>query len=82
MKGLSVIPSPIFEALGPADQTLRDTLAELAAEKRKQMPNISDRELAEYLADQMGYRGPGNVRALVASRERITKSRRAVGLHK
>ena len=33
---------------------------------------------AEYLADQMGYRGAKNVEALVASRERIAKSRLAV----
>ena len=78
----SVIPSPIFETLRDSEDTLRTTLAELAEDKRKQKPNISDRKLAEYLADQMGYRGAKNVEALVASRERILKSRQAVGLSK
>ena len=76
----SVIPSPIFETLRDSEDTLRTTLAELAEDKRKQRPNISERKLAEYLADQMGYRGAKNVEALVASRERIAKSRQAVGL--
>jgi hypothetical protein len=76
----SVIPSPIFETLRDSEDTLRTTLAELAEDKRKQKPNISERKLAEYLADQMGYRGTKNVEALVASRERIAKSRQAVGL--
>ena len=53
----SVIPSPIFETLKDSEETLRTTLAELATDKRKQKPNISERKLAEYLADQMGYRG-------------------------
>jgi hypothetical protein len=78
----SVIPSPIFETLKDSEETLRSTLAELAHDKRKQKPNISERKLAEYLADQMGYRGARNVEALVASRERIAKSRLAVGLGK
>src|ERR1700722_19047848 len=78
----SVIPSPIFETLRDSEDTLRTTLAELAEDKRKQRPNISERKLAEYLADQMGYRGAKNVEALVASRERILKSRQAVGLSK
>ena len=78
----SVIPSPIFETLRDSEDTLRTTLAELAEDKRKQRPNISERKLAEYLADQMGYRGAKNVEALVASRERIAKSRQAVGLSK
>ena len=78
----SVIPSPIFETLRDSEDTLRTTLAELAEDKRKQKPNISERKLAEYLADQMGYRGAKNVEALVASRERIAKSRQAVGLNK
>ena len=78
----SVIPSPIFETLKDSEETLRTTLAELAEDKRKQRPNISERKLAEYLADQMGYRGAKNVEALVASRERIAKSRQAVGLSK
>ena len=78
----SVIPSPIFETLRDSEDTLRTTLAELAEDKRKQKPNISERKLAEYLADQMGYRGAKNVEALVASRERIFKSRQAVGLSK
>jgi hypothetical protein len=83
MKAFSMIPSPILESLEGADhQTLRATLTELAEDKRKQKPNISERKLAEYLADQMGYRGRGNVQALVASRERITKSRHQLGLHK
>jgi hypothetical protein len=76
----SVIPSPIFETLRDSEDTLRTTLAELAEDKRKQKPNISERKLAEYLADQMGYRGAKNVEALIASRERIAKSRQAVGL--
>src|SRR5712675_1287676 len=78
----SVIPSPILETLKDSEETLRTTLAELAQDKRKQKPNISERKLAEYLADQMGYRGARNVEALVASRERIAKSRLAVGLSK
>jgi len=78
----SVIPSPIFETIRDSEDTLRTTLAELAEDKRKQRPNISERKLAEYLADQMGYRGAKNVEALVASRERIAKSRQAVGLNK
>jgi hypothetical protein len=78
----SVIPSPIFETLRDSEDTLRTTLAELAEDKRKQRPKISERKLAEYLADQMGYRGAKNVEALVASRERIFKSRQAVGLSK
>ena len=82
MKAFSVIPSRILEAIEESDQTLLATLAELVEDKRKQRPNISERELAAYLADQMGYRGPGNVRALVASRARINKSRHAVSLHK
>ncbi len=76
----SVIPSPILETLRDSEDTLRTTLAELAQDKRKQKPNISDRKLAEYLDDQMGYRGAKKVEALVASRERIAKSRQAVGL--
>jgi hypothetical protein len=82
MKVFSMIPSPIVEALNDSDQTLRITLTELAEEKRKQKPNISERALAQYLANQMGYRGRGNVQALLASRERTAKSRNAVGLHK
>ena len=82
MKTFSMIPSPIFESLEGADQTLRTTLTELAEDKRKQMPNISERKLAEYLADQMGYRGRGNVQALVASRARIAKSRHQLGFDK
>jgi hypothetical protein len=82
MKAFSMIPSPIFESLEGSDQTLRTTLTELAEDKRKQRPNISERKLAEYLADQMGYRGRGNVQALVASRVRITKSRHQLNLHK
>jgi hypothetical protein len=78
----SVIPSPIFETLKDSEETLRTTLAELAHDKRKQQPKISERKLAEYLADQMGYRGARNVEALVASRERIAKSRLSVGLGK
>src|SRR6202158_663693 len=78
----SVIPSPIFETLRDSEDTLRTTLAELAEDKRKQRPNISERKLAEYLADQMGYRGARNVAALGGSRERIAKSRQAVGLGK
>ena len=78
----STIPSPIFETLRESEDTLRTTLAELAQDKRKQKPNISERKLAEYLADQMGYRGARNVEALVAARERIAKSRQAVGLSK
>jgi len=78
----SMIPSPIFETLRDSEDTLRTTLAELAQDKRKQRPKISERKLAEYLADQMGYRGAKNVEALVASRERIAKSRQAVGLGK
>ena len=58
------------------------TLSELSEDKRKQTPNISERKLAEYLADQMGYRGRGNVQALVDSRVRITKSRHQLNLHK
>jgi hypothetical protein len=77
-----MIPSPIFESLGGSDQTLRTTLTELAEDKRKQRPNISERKLAEYLADQMGSRGPGNVQALVASRARFTTSRRQLNLDK
>ena len=65
MTTISVIPSPIVETLRDSEDTLRTTLA----------------ELAEYLADQMGYRGTKNVEALVASRERIAKSRQAVGLN-
>jgi hypothetical protein len=80
MASNSVIPSPIFETLRDSDETLRTTLAELAEDKRKQKPNISQRKLAEYLADQMGYRGAKNVEALVAARERVFKSRQAVGL--
>ncbi len=69
MKSFSMIPSPIFESLGESDQTLVATLNELAEDKRKQRPNITERKLAEYLADQMGYRGRGNVQArCVASR--------------
>jgi hypothetical protein len=82
MASNSVIPSPIFETLRDSEDTLRTTLAELAEDKRKQRPNISERKLAEYLADQMGYRGAKNVEALVAARERIAKSRMAVGLGK
>jgi len=82
MKVFSMIPSPILESLEGSDQTLRATLTELAEDKRKQRPNISERKLAEYLADQMGYRGRGNVQALVASRARITKSRLQLGLLK
>jgi len=78
----SMIPSPIFETLRDSEDTLRTTLAELAEDKLKQKPKISQRKLAEYLADQMGYRGARNVEALVASRERIAKSRQAVGLNK
>jgi hypothetical protein len=80
MASNSVIPSPIFETLRDSDDTLRATLAELAKDKRKQKPKISQRKLAEYLADQMGYRGAKNVEALVAARERAFKSRQAVGL--
>ena len=82
MKAFSVIPSPLFESLKGSDQTLLTVLAELAADKRKQRPNISQRKLAEYLADQMGYRGRGNVEALLLSRARIAKSRNQVGLNK
>jgi hypothetical protein len=82
MKAFSMIPSPIFESLEGSDQTLRTTLSELAEDKRKQRPNISERKLAEYLADQMGYRGQGNVQALVASRARISKSRHQLNLRK
>ncbi len=82
MKAFSMIPSPIFESLGDSDQTLMTTLTELAEDKRKQRPNISERKLAEYLADQMGYRGRGNVQALLTSRARIAKSRQQLGLHK
>jgi hypothetical protein len=82
VKTFSMIPSPIFESLEDSDQTLRATLTELAEDKRKQRPNISERKLAEYLADQMGYRGRGNVQSLIASRARITKSRHQLGLHK
>jgi hypothetical protein len=82
MKPYSMIPSPILEALNESDQTLRATLTELAQDKRTQRPNISERQLAEYLAGQMGYRGRGNVRALISSRERATKSRHGVGLLK
>jgi hypothetical protein len=78
----SAIPSPIFETLRDSEDTLRTTLAELAHDKRKQKPNISERKLAEYLAYQMGYRGAKYVEALVASRERVAKSRLAVGLGK
>jgi hypothetical protein len=81
MASNSVIPSPILETLRDNDETLRTTLAELAEDKRKQKPNISQRKLAEYLADQMGYRGARNVEALVAARTRIFKSRQAVGLN-
>ena len=81
MASNSVIPSPIVETLRDNDDTLRSTLAELAEDKRKQKPNISQRKLAEYLADQMGYRGARNVEALVAARTRIFKSRQAVGLN-
>jgi hypothetical protein len=81
MASNSVIPSPIVETLRDNDDTLRTTLAELAEDKRKQKPNISQRKLAEYLADQMGYRGARNVEALVAARTRIFKSRQAVGLN-
>lgn len=82
MKGFSMIPSPIFESLEGSDETLRITLTELAEDKRRQSPNISERKLAEYLADQMGYRGRGNVQALIASSLRITKSRQQIGLDK
>jgi hypothetical protein len=83
MKAFSMIPSPIiFESLEGSDQTLRTTLTELPEDKRKQRPNISERKLAEYLADQIGYRGPGDLQALVASRPRITKSRRQLNLDK
>jgi len=78
----SMIPSPIFESLEESDQTLRTTLSELSEDKRKQTPNISERKLAEYLADQMGYRGRGNVQALVDSHARIIKSRHQLNLHK
>lgn len=81
MASNSVIPSPIFETLRDNDDTLRTTLAELAKDKRKQRPNISQRKLAEYLADQMGYRGARNVEALVAARNRVFKSRQSVGLN-
>jgi hypothetical protein len=60
-----MIPSPILESLNGSDQTLRTTLGELAEDIRKQRPNITERKLAEYLAEQMGYRGRGNVQALV-----------------
>ena len=82
MASNSVIPSPIFETLRDSEDTLRTTLAELAEDKRRQKPNISQRKLAEYLADQMGYRGAKNVEALIAARERVAKSRQAVGLPK
>jgi hypothetical protein len=82
MASNSVIPSPIFETLHDSEDTLRTTLAELAEDKRKSKPNISERKLAEYLADQMGYRGAKNVEALIAARARIFKSRQAVGLSK
>jgi hypothetical protein len=82
MTAFSIIPSPIFETLHESDQTLRTTLTELSEDKRKQTPNISDRKLAEYLAYQMGYRGRGNVQALLDSRARVAKSRAAVGLRK
>jgi hypothetical protein len=81
MKG-SMIPSPIFESLEGSDQTLLTTLSELSEDKRKQTPDISERKLAEYLADQMGYRGRGNVQALIDSRARIIKSRLQLNLHK
>jgi hypothetical protein len=82
MIAFSGIPSPIFESLEGSDQTLLTMLTELAEDKRKERPNISEHKLAEYLADQMGYRGRGNVQALVASRARIAKSRQRFGLNK
>jgi hypothetical protein len=82
MAMISAIPSPIVETIRDSEGTLRETLSELAQDKRKANPKISDRKLAEYLADQMGYRGARNVEALIASRERIAKSRQAVGLNK
>jgi hypothetical protein len=75
----SAIPSPIFETLSDSEDTLRATLAELAEDKRKQRPKISERKLAEYLADQMGYRGARNVEAMLAARERAAKSRQPMG---
>jgi hypothetical protein len=78
----SMIPSPIFESLEESDLTLWTTLNELSEDKRRQMPNISERKLAEYLACQMGYRGRGNVQALIASRARIIKSRHQLNLHR
>ena len=77
-------PGPIsyLESLEESDQTLRTTLNEFAKGMRKKRPNISERKLAEYLADQMGYGGRGNVEALVASRARINKSRHQLNLHK
>jgi hypothetical protein len=68
------IPSPIFETLRDSEDTLRAALAELAEDKRQRKPNISQRKLAEYLADQMGYRGVRNVEALLASRARVAES--------
>jgi hypothetical protein len=82
MKISSPIPSPILEAISESEDTLRETLAELAEDKRKAQPRITERKLAEYLADQMGYRGAKNVEALIASRERVAKSRQTVGLNK
>ena len=82
MKAPSLIPSPILESLEGSDQMLQTTLSELAEDKRKRSPKITERKLAEYLADQMGYRGPGNVKALVESRVRIAKSRQQLGLNK
>ena len=78
----SVIPYPICEAIAQSEETLWTTLTELAEDKRKANPTISERKLAEYLADQMGYRGAKNVEALVASRVRVAKSRQSVGLGK
>ena len=78
----SVIPSPILESLQQSQETLRNTLEELAQDKRKLSHGISERKVAEYLAVQMGYRGVHNVEALVASLERAARSRQKLGLDK
>ncbi|MDO8432977.1 MAG: hypothetical protein Q7S58_11270 [Candidatus Binatus sp.] len=82
MRNGSLIPSPILETLQESEGTLNSVLSELAEDKIKADPKISQRKLAEYLADQMGYRGAKNVEALLAARERSAKSSRAVGLTK
>jgi hypothetical protein len=82
MKMYSIIPSPIFESLQQSQETLRTTLEELAQDKRRLSLGIWEREVAEYLAVQMGYRGVHNVEALVASLGRAARSRQALGLGK